>query len=177
MVQLNTYRKKNMALLVGTILLGIFAYLLSFSKTVHELSEAKKIKTELTQLELGMEHFPKQQKQLALLNQQLGGLISSEVLAQDTILDVLSAYCDTSNVRIRSFPETIHQDKDGFQIETNIIEVSGPFHSLVKLCYLVEYENKISRVSSVKFVNTKDYATKKTYLLAVLYFQNLKIKA
>jgi hypothetical protein len=170
-----TYRKKNRLLLITGALLLLLTYMLSIRKTIEISREVTELQS---QFELSSEapgKIAQLEKQLKEIDQTLGsGPKAGEV--QQALLGFVTGYCQLENVTLREFPKAVYKEENDLVVETNMLTIEGDFIKLLKLVYLLEQEQKLGKISSVRFFLKKDTRTRTTALNACIYLQNIKKK-
>lgn len=172
-----TYKQKNIALLVSTVLLCVVGYWAAFGKTWQLWQENKQLHAQ-TQLTVNiegqikrLENSTKQLKSYYAPNKGLGYSHHEELLKQ------VSGFCQKNRLLVREFPPAkIHEEKQ-YLIETNEVVVEGGFKDIVKLIYDLEQVSKTGRVASVSFEAGPDRKTRQYRLAAHIIIQNIKPRA
>lgn len=167
-----TYKTKVRYLFIGTGIIFILAYFLAIQKTI-------KLKGEVSALKQRSEQSSGTSAELAMLQNRLESLDaiisrqgSGEV--RETLLGVLTSYCQKNGILLKAFPETIIEKGNEANIETNVFTVEGAFIPLLKLLYVLEQKQRIGKVSSALYQTHIDPKTKRNLLSAVVYIQNVK---
>jgi hypothetical protein len=115
-------------------------------------------------------------QELQQYNQQLGYTTTTEISNQSRLLNFISEYCNTHKTRISLLPQSHSIEKNGYEIETNIVQLEGDYKEILQMIYAVEQEKKLSKVVSVNFELKQDWLAKSKKLFATVYFQNIKAK-
>lgn len=170
-----SYKSKNIA--IASAALGFFAiaYFLVFNKTIKLSIENKNLMKKKELFKSAPREITYYQSKLDEMNTGLGYVGSMNTLSQEKILDYISQYTDTSDVFLMSMPKTILNNKNGYHLETNVIELQGNFKDIVTLVYGIEHVHGISKVVSSKVTLKHDIYTKKKSLITILYLQNIVI--
>ena len=61
----------------------------------------------------------------------------------------------------------------GYQIQTRVAKLRGPFRGLVQAVHSLEYEQPVGRLASVRFVVEEDRKQRRDFLFAYLYLQSI----
>ncbi|GAB3879793.1 hypothetical protein GCM10028824_43870 [Hymenobacter segetis] len=61
----------------------------------------------------------------------------------------------------------------GYQVQTRIAKLRGPFRGLVQAVHSLEYERPVGRLASVRFVVEEDRKQRRDFLFAYLYLQSI----
>jgi len=177
MFQNLTYKKKNRLLIAGIVLLSFISYRMAFRNTfnvytgINSLEEQLKLADDAPQKVAGL------QARLAGMDQVLGRGQSgwkSDTGIQQSLLGIVTDYCQKNNVTLREFPKTIQKAQGEYLVETNFFVVEGGFIKLLELLYLLEQKNRAGKVASANFSTKKDYKTKALNLTSTIYVQNVK---
>jgi len=170
---IDNYKKKNIAIIMVAVLFFSVAYILAFNKSFVLLKENKILSKQLLVLDSAPKELAENKIKLSSMNKNLGYVGSADEMSKEFILDFVSHYTDTSTVFLKSMPRTLVFDKNGYQLETNILELQGDFKQLTQLIYQIEYEYKISKIASVNYQLKTDLYTKRKDLILTLYLQNI----
>lgn len=93
---------------------------------------------------------------------------------REYLLAQLTGFCRAHNLLIKTFPQARRQEQNKIPIYTNQIEVEGKYKDIVKLAYMIEQEQLLGAVATLKFYTIKDRLTKKTYLRAKIILRSLE---
>jgi len=167
-----TYRKKNQALVVVTILFAISIYEAALKKTIVAYNDYKNL-----ELQIQAAHDePKRMEQLQIKNAKMDMLLGNEGKYSDiqqSILGIVTAYCNQNNLVLEEFPTPTIENNKGITIQTNIITIEGGFNKLLNLIYLFEQKYKIGKVVSVAYKLTKENSASIPKLNVIIYLQNI----
>jgi len=169
-----TSRQKNIALLIGFLLVILLSYLFAIRNTL----EAK---SKLTALQIEKKLFNSSENKLNYLNQHNNYLdsilklneIYANVSFQQTILNKISKYTEENKLKISSFniPHIFKENQK--KLTTYTLEVQGNFIPLLK--FLNYFENqRLGTIVSVNFMKKKNYRRNRNYLTVKIYLQKLK---
>ncbi|MDP2721463.1 MAG: hypothetical protein Q8O72_01795 [Bacteroidales bacterium] len=166
-------RKKLLFVILGTLLLLVFSYQLSFKKTIVLYQEYQVILDERYQ----KIDLPEQLKLLQDQLDDIAGTIgtSGDVLVNKRrlIIDRVSNYCNDNSIRIIELAPSLVTKESSFVIETNIIKTEGSFANLLKLVNILEREKAIGKVISVRFATSLNRKTKAKELISEIFVQNI----
>lgn len=167
-----TYRKKNKLLLLAGAMFLLLTYMLSVRNTIDACREAAGLEAR-SELASGAPMKAAQlKKQLEEMNSALGVQAKQENV-QQALLGMVTGYCRAENTVLREFPRSVLREEKDLLVETNVFTVEGSFAQLLKLVYHIEQENRIGKVSSLRFFSKKDPKTRTTALNATIYLQNI----
>lgn len=172
-----TYKQKNIALLVGVVLLCAIGYWSAFGKTWQLWQENQRLKaqTQLTQnIDGQILHLEKSTNQLKSYYSPFKGQGYSH---HEELLKQISGFCQKNKLLVREFPPAIVHGETQYLIETNEVVVEGAFKDIVKLIYDLEQVSKTGRVASVSFDAGPDRKTRQYRLAAHIIIQNIKPRA
>ncbi len=169
-----TYKQLNRFLLVASILFALLIWFMAIKKTARVYDNNIEMQERLKSLENAPQDIRKYEKSLAQLKSRLGPWMANDTLQGHVIMEKIGELCTTLGLTLREFPEIIQEEEADYTIATHVVKAAGPYTKLVKLVYAMEYEQKLGRVSSLQFRLKRDRRTKKRYLEATIYLQNLK---
>lgn len=169
-----SYKTKNKLLLAVIALFTIIVYSASVKKTITLHSECKELEGKVTIATDAPLQAAELEKKLAEIDRILGKQQHADNNTQQTLLGIISSYCQNNKTIVREIPKTIYSEQKDFLIETNIFQVEGSFSKLTELIYLLEQKYKIGKIASVHFQTKKDNQTNTIALLATIYLQNIK---
>lgn len=171
-----TYKKRVQYLLIGILVFSWLAYQMSFKKTLA-------LKTEIGNLELQVEkvsNAPSEIQSLQLelnkIDARIGSFMSQGMEFQDVLLDKITGYCKENNLVLKEFPKAHQYRQQDYLVQTNAIVVEGGFIKLLQLVFELERQFEIGKVVSVKFITREDFRTRKLFLGATIYYQNVKME-
>ncbi|MFK8101601.1 MAG: hypothetical protein AB8G15_03720 [Saprospiraceae bacterium] len=165
---LATYRQHNLFLLAVAVFLGIVIYSFSIRRTVSVYQTYQRNKGNIEKAASAPSAIARYEKEWASLQQTRQRTYNREYL-----LDQLTTFCRTHELLIKSFPQALQQEKNQISVYTNHIELEGKYKDIVELIFMIEQEQHLATVSSVKFYTLKDRIDKQTYLRAKLVLRNL----
>lgn len=116
------------------------------------------------------------QAELDGYNGQLGYTTNTQASNQSRLLNYISEYSKAHKTHISLLPQNHSEDKNGYEVETNIVQFEGDYKEMLQLIYDIEQQQKISKVVSAHFEVKEDWAAKVKKLYATVYFQNIKAK-
>lgn len=161
-------------------LFGIAGVILAFL-TYHNLSESIEtiqgyysLKKSATDNEYAFQNVTQLEQELNSYNHQLGYLTSSDTSNQSRLLAYISEFSSQHKTRINLLPRSISSLENGYEVETNVVQLEGDFKEMLQLLYAIEQEKRLSKVVSVNFELKEDWITKSRRLLATVYFQNIR---
>ena len=168
-------KQKNIALLIGLVLLLWVANRLSFSKTF-----ALKKQYEISQKEQKL--FSNVSQKLVSLQQQnvyydsilKSKKISTESSFQNNLLQTITSFADTTNTKVVAFKDP-HEFKDNTTlINTFSFTLRGNFSKIVQLIYILEQHYKLGKIVSVNFEKKKNYRRNINFLECTILLQQVE---
>jgi hypothetical protein len=155
------YKTRVILLLTFSLLCIILLYYFFMHQTILLFKENKALKEKRLALVEAPSKFKHFQNQLIALDSQIGYISSKNELSQDKILELIETFCINHNCYLKEYSKTIINTDKAFNLETNKIEVEGTYLDLLNLIYELEYNKKISKVSSSCFKKQIDMLRKK----------------
>ena len=174
MIKKLSYKHKYYLLLAVLALLLVIIYAAAIKKTITVIVEHKDLskKIELAADAPGQIAFIeaqlKQMEQLIVTEKPLD--------FEQLLLEKVSGFCQKNGLTLIEFPKTVVLGYQNYQIYTNRIVLEGGFKKMVEFIYEAEQQYKTGKVVSVQFKRTRDMRSKRLYLYAHIYFQNIQIK-
>lgn len=167
-------KQKNIALLIGIILLLWISYQFSFSKTLE-------LKSQYNTLKYEQELLSNVSQKLMSLNQQnvyydsilKSKKISTERSFQNNLLQVITSFADTTNIKVVTFNNPHIYKADNAKILTHSFTLQGNFNQITQLIYLLEQELKLGKIISVDFQKKQDYKRRSEYLECTVLLQQI----
>lgn len=166
---LATYRQHNLFLLLATILLSGAVYYFSFLRTwgnyqtyrqtVQDINRAKNVQNEIAKYEQALAQWEQS---------------SLQKYDREKLLELVTNFCRTHQLLIKTYPEAERVKENGFPVVTNEIEVEGAFKDMVTLVYLLEHQEKIGSIASLQFFRHKDRRKRQEVLRGRIILRNLE---
>jgi len=169
-----TYKQKNKYLIIVSLVFMLLIYVFALKNTFKLISDNSRLYEQLELIANAPEKMRTLQVKLNELDKQLGPFMYSDSLQQEYILELVSQFCAKNKLTLKEFPGSLIESKGDYDIETNVMKVSGRFQDLIKLVYNLEQELRIGKIASVDFETLKNRRTKRTYLLSTIYLQSIK---
>lgn len=169
-----SYRKKNILLLVGIILLGWISWQLSFSKTF----ELKKQYSELKSEKELFSNVSQKLSQLKQHNSYYDSILKSKKITtgssfQNNLLQVITAYADSTRLQIVNFNTPHIYKTDNASINTYIFTVKGSFTNCLKQLYELEQQFKLGKIVSANFEKKRNFRQNSDYLECTILLQKI----
>ena len=158
---------------------GLILLMLTYGNvkdTYAKVSEYYLLKGSLSDNDYAYRSVEQLQIELDSYNKQLGYTTNIEASNQSRLLNYISEYCKAHKAHISLLPQNHNENKNGYEVETNIVQFEGDYKEILQLIYDIEQQQKISKVVSANFEVKEDWAAKVKKLYATVYFQNIKAK-
>ncbi len=172
---INSYKRKLILLVFGSLMLILMIYGLAIKKTMILRSEYKDLANQLSTVTNAPVQIENLKQKLVSIDGIIGANINDNYVLKEQILNHCGEYCNKNNLVIKDFPEIHSFSHENYQIETSKIVIQGEFIDVLKLIYMFENQYKIARVVSVNFHTEKNIRTKQKFLETDIYFQNVNI--
>ena len=169
-----SYKTKNKLLMIAVLFLFVLIYSFGIKKTVNTILEYKKISENYEQVQNAPKLLNDLQSKLNKINKSVDFKRENSLSSEQNILELVTKICQDSKMTLMQFPKTNKTQKGDFLVETNQFVVEGSFANLVLLVYQIEQKNKVGRVASIQYELKKNNETKKQYLIATIFIQNIK---
>ena len=166
---LKSYKQKNIALLAAALIGCIAIYFINIKKTISHYQGYQNKKEQLSRVSNADELITQYQMQLAKFQQK-----NQKSYDREALLEEVTNFCRANQLLVKTFPQAQRVEQNNYPIITNHIEVEGAYKEIVKLVYLLEYEEKLGSVGSLKFYTKKDRYKKKNFLRANIVLRNLE---
>ncbi|WP_299223283.1 hypothetical protein [uncultured Aquimarina sp.] len=170
-----TQKNKNIALIIGLILVLFIAYQYGFSKT---FAVSKKVATLQSQKE-AYQSAPAQLATLANKEKQLDEILKKNNVEgnslQNNILKVLNTLSVNSEFKIIIFEEPhVYVDETSKETTTTYnFTLQGDYKSLINVVYALEQKYSFGNVIHVSFEKKKNFRTGKSFLQCGVLLQRL----
>ena len=161
-----TNKQKNIALVVGFVLVLILSYQLAVAKTFEQKKQYKTLQQEV----LLFENAPKQLSLLKQKQRYYDSILTSYQLdgssIQNNLLSTINTYADQKNLKVISFLEPHNMDKNGLVVKTYDFTLEGNYNSIIGLVYTIEQKTKFGEVIHLQFEKKKNFRSGRYYLQA-----------
>ncbi len=173
MLEKLSYKHKYYLLLAALALLLVIIYTFAIKKTITVIAEHNDLSKKI---ELAA-NAPQQIAAIESQLRQMEQLVVNEnpLDFEQMLLEQVSGFCQKNGLTLIEFPKTTVSGYRDYQIYTNRIVLEGGFKKMVGFIYEAEQKSRIGKVVSVQFKRTKDMRSKRLYLYAYIYFQNIQI--
>jgi len=166
-----TYLQKTIAFAVLALLLAILGYTQKIAPTLELKTQLAEIE-ELSNNETLDEEINLLKTQLHYLNKIMGKDRKDLESINREILNYVSLYSDSTQVKLVQMPRAHKFTEAGFTIYTHVILIQGTFSELLPLTHFFETETSGMKLASVRYYTKKNLKTKRNQLFAELYIQS-----
>lgn len=168
-------KQKNIALIICMLLLFWVAYKFSFSNTFalkKQYSELLKEKKLFTNIPQKLAKFKQQNIYYdSILKSKK---ISTESSFQNILLQTITAFADTTNIKIVTFNNPHIFKIDNAIFNTFSFKFNGNFSKITQLIYKLEQHYKLGKVISVHFEKKKNYRYNTYFLECTVLLQRIE---
>ncbi len=169
-----TYKKKNIALVIGFLLLLWIAHQLSFSKTIALKNQYHHLKTEALLFENSSQKLFGLQKEDNYYDSILKSKrISTSQSFQNTLLSTINTFVDSTNIKVVSFQNPHKLRQENAEILTYTFTLEGTFIEMTQLIYQLEQRIKLGKIISVNFSKKRNYRKRLDYLQCTILLQRI----
>lgn len=170
-----SYKKKNIILLCGSIILLFLSYQLAFKETFAILKKNENLQTQLVDIDNAPKEIKKLENELNLVEGNSKILYSGVLQFRENLLSEMTQLSAKYNINIISFPEYFLDEKAEFALTTSPIILEGEFKNLHQLIDNFERNKSSGKISAANFKLEKMHRSKKKKLLLTLYIQSINI--
>jgi hypothetical protein len=170
-----TFKKKNIILLMGALLLLLLSWNLAISETVN-------LRTKVSQAEVSLFSVERAPQEIANLKYELGKiqgntkmLYSGILPMREALLSEITELAYKYDSQLRGFPEFFIQEKEDFELTTSPVVLEGKFENLLKLMNDFEERNSTGKISSAHFEVKRSLRKRDRKLFLTLYIQSINI--
>ena len=166
--------KKNKYLIFGILAMLVISYKLALENTI----VAKMRYSENVEKQASISNLPKQLSMLSqkeqFLDKQLQELNLEDTSMQSSLLKFLNKQVRQHKVKVIDFnsPHIITTENE--EIATYIFNLEGGYTNILKTLNSLENNGSFGSITHVGFEKKKNYRTKRTYLQAEVFLEQLK---
>lgn len=169
-----TDKQKNIALVVGFVLLLIISYMFSIQKTMDLKSRLKVLNKEKELLSNASERIFNLQQE----NRYLDSILQQKELSiensfQQLLLNKINTFKKENSIEVISFNEPHQIKKNNTNLSTYYFEIKGNFNVLLKLTNFLERQ-QLGKLTSVNFEKKRNYRKNIEELTGQFYLQKLE---
>lgn len=164
---MKNYKRNNIILLSGVVIVLILGWRLSFSKSLHAWSENKSLRGELRRSQGVMQ-------EIAALKSQLGEGQEMQAFDENKLFEKVTSLANDNAVEIREMPNAKAYQEGGWKVQMNRILLTGEYFDLLSVVWHLEQDaNAMGRVVSLRFSNEINRETREEELICTLYLLNI----
>lgn len=168
---LPTFKAHNILLLSSSLLLCLVVYGVNIKKTMAMRQQYSQQQADIQRAATAANSIQTYRAQLASFQQS-----ALQPYDREFLLEQLTSFCRQHDILVSTFPEAQRVEENGNGIISNTIEVEGRYQDIAELIYMIEQEEKMGSVSTLKFFSQKDRLTKELKLKARMVIRNLEEK-
>ncbi|MDR1729764.1 MAG: hypothetical protein LBR52_03785 [Prevotellaceae bacterium] len=168
-----SYKHKYYLLLAALALLVVVMYVFAVKKTIAVIAEHNDLSGKIELAASAPQQIVAAEAQLKQMEQLV--VNENPLDFEQVLLEQVSGFCQKNGLILIEFPKTTVSGYRDYQIYTNRIVLEGGFKKMVEFIYEAEQKYNIGKIVSVQFKRTKDMRSKRLYLYAYIYFQNIQI--
>lgn len=171
-----TDKQKNIALIVGFLILLLISYQFAIKNTFVLKKRANALQQEKELLSNASQRIFNLQQENKYLDSILAKKeISIENSFQQSLLQKLNTIQKSKSIAIISFQEPHSIEQNNTVIKTYSFEIKGNFNALLKLLNTLETQ-QLGQLISIDFEKKKNYRRNKEELIGKFYIQKLTQK-
>ena len=169
-----TNKQKNIALVVGFLLLFLISYVFSIQKTIDLKSKLTMLtKQQELMSDAGTQIFNLQQK-----NRHLDAVLQQKELSiknsfQQVLFNKLNVFKKECSIEVITFNEPHQIIKNNTKLLTYSFKIKGNFIALLQLTNYIERQ-QLGTLTSVNFEKKKNYRRNKEEITGLFYLQKLE---
>jgi hypothetical protein len=172
-MQTLTYRQRTALVLGGGgLLLAIVCA--GYLRSTFELWRGNEAQTQAL---VDLQSAPEQLRQLTAQARADAWLMRSYRIdttrQEGFLLNQLSQTSRQYGVTLAALSRGATRTHAGYQVQTRIAKLRGPFRGLVQAVHSLEYERPVGRLASVRFVVEEDRKQRRDFLFAYIYLQSI----
>ena len=167
-------KHKNIALLIGFVLVLWIAHQLSFLKTLSLKEQHVTLKEKALLFENSSQKLLLLQKE----NQYYDSILKSKSIStdksfQNNLLSTINAFADSTNIKVVSFENPHAFQQEGGEILTYSFTLQGNFGQITQLIYQLEQQFKLGKIISVNYLKKRNYRRRSDYLECTILLQRI----
>lgn len=165
-----SYKQKNYALLILTVLLVTASYKRAFSITIDTIKNKNELSEKLEDSHLAVAQIKQTQQQIGMLNRYLGRENITIEKVQQGFLNFFNRH--STNIAVYQIDEVHRFQHPDFAINTHKIILKGGFIPTLKFLYKFEKEFDMAKLANVKMEYKKFNYEEKEQLYTTILLQN-----
>lgn len=169
-----TYKQRNIALLIGVVIALYFVFTNLLKDTFDLKNQCVEVENKLKSADNAPAIIAQLKGEIQQIDKIIGSDNKLDQTFQENILEAVSRYCNKHKMDVYAFNEPLVTISNNYEIETNVVTVSGSFKDILLLVNELEQNKRIAQIVSVQYFSKKDFVANRTDLLATIHFQNIK---
>jgi len=161
--------------LIAFLLLLVFSYIFSISKTISLGEEISRLEKEEKDATFSAEKIANYSQELLLLNKKIKAYAVDTSSNNDNLLSLITDFCHANQLVLQSFPLPSSYNNNNLIVLSREIHVKGSFHNLLRLLYELEFQQSVGRIGSVVFHTKIDRKTNRKILYLNFVIQNCQL--
>lgn len=164
-----SYKQRNLLLLGASGLLLIFVITVSCRPTLQARQKHRLMQQQISRAATASQQMQQLETQMAELK-----AFSIAPYKRELLLESVTSFCREKGLMVTAFPQAERLKQGEATVVTHQIEVQGSYEAMVQLVYLLEQEDRLGAVSSLRFFKYKDRKARKQRLRANITLRNLE---
>lgn len=170
------YKKRNIILLLATLLVCVMAYHLSIKKTIASYRNNQVLSKNMNKVTYFSDTMKFLNKQFLLKEKTLSINHDTADHFQINILNILTENASNRSLSVTNILQGEHFPYSGFTVDQYVVEVRGNFRDILLFTDDIE-QKRLCRISSIDYKRNKDFDSGKLFLTAKLVLQSIIIKS
>ena len=164
-----TYKQRNGLLLATSGLLFLFIITVSCRPTLQARQQHQFMQQQISRAATASQQLQQLEAQMAELK-----ALSIAPYKRELLLEKVTGFCRDKGLLVTAFPQAERLQQDEATVVTHQIEVQGSYEAMVQLVYLLEQEDRLGAISSLRFFKHKDRKDRRQRLRANITLRNLE---
>ena len=169
------YKKKNIILAISFCVFLWLSWKLAIGETVELAEELNHLDENLKSLEDAPEKIRLMEAKLEQVEGKTKKLYSGVLEMRKELLAEVTKLSLEYNLSLKKFPDYYSQEKEGIELTTSPIVLSGDFKKMVRFIHEFEQKNVSGKISSTLFKINESPRNKVRTLYLTLYIQSINL--
>ena len=165
-----SYKQKNFALIVLSVLLIAATYKRAFSVSIASSNYQEELELRLEKAENADVEIKVLQGEIVSLNRFLGEENNSIEKVQQNFLNFFAK--KAKGISVHQIDEVLNFKHPDFEINTHRIVIKGEYTEILQFMYAFEKEFRLAKIVSVQFEYKRFPTEENKHLYATIYIQN-----
>lgn len=171
---LQSFKNKNIVLLLLLFLALLLCYKLAISNTLELRKEYLSLKEE----EQLFKNIPQQlallSKKEVYLDSTLQKLDLNNTAMENNLLRVVNKEAAKNNIKVIDFNAPHTSTEDNNRVMTYIFTIEGSYASILRVIHDLESKRNFGSIAHLSLEKKKDYRSKRVYLQALIFLEQIK---